>query len=318
VTGTPSQAPRSPLATVARALAWLLVALLIAAGAAGIAAGADHPPGDATRPELTWRADAAFTSALGDLDAPLGALAADVDALAGVARDALVDTVARRDDLVAADLQRGDGLVASIERRAAEVHGLVDGLPIGAQPGALGDAAQLKLEAAIDAVAEVEPLPSSWRALADSTLPPLGVARLIDEHDRATFDATQEGVAGRFLLALDGLDSAGGVLGEIRSLRAGLPPTADVSTLVAWLEVADTYDHALASLYRELVTSGGQMTDAAKAALAGVEQAQARLPPDAKAVTVIMGELAQGGLNQAAIAIEEARGALAAAIAALD
>jgi hypothetical protein len=318
VTGTPSQAPRSPLATVARALAWLLVALLIAAGAAGIAAGADHPPGDATRPELTWRADAAFTSALGDLDAPLGALAADVDALAGVARDALVDTVARRDDLVAADLQRGDGLVASIERRAAEVHGLVDGLPIGAQPGALGDASQLKLEAAIDAVAAVEPLPSSWRALADSTLPPLGVARLIDEHDRATFDATQEGVAGRFLPALDGLDSAGGVLGEIRSLRTGLPPTADVSTLTAWLEVADTYDHALAALYHELVISGGQMTDAAKAALAEVEQAQTRLPPDARAVTVIMGELAQGGLNQAAIAIEEARGALAAAIAALD
>ena len=60
------------------------------------------------------------------------------------------------------------------------------------------------------------------------------------------------------------------------------------------------------------------MTDAARAALAEVERAQTRLPADTKAVTVIMGELAQGGLNQAAIAIEEARGALAAAIAALD
>jgi len=318
MTGTPSQVPRLSLATIARALAWALVALLIAAGAAGIAAGADHPPGDAMRPELTWRADAAFTAALGDLDAPLAALAADVDALAGVARDALVDTVARRDDLVAADLQRGDDLVASIERRAAEVRGLIDGLPVGGRPGALGAAAQLKLEAAIDAVAAVEPLPSSWRALADSTLPPLGVARLINQHDRATFSATQEGVAGRFLPALDGLDSAGGLLGEIRALRGRLPPTADVSTLVAWLEVADAYDDALAALYRELLTSGGEMTDAARAALAEVERAQTRLPADTKAVTVIMGELAQGGLNQAAIAVEEARGALAAAIAALD
>jgi len=315
---SPSQAPRSPLATLVRAIAWLLVALMIAAGAAGIVAAADHPAGDAMRPELTWRADAAFAAALGDLDAPLGALAADVDALAGVARDALVDTVGRRDDLVAADLQRGDDLAASIERRAAEVRRLVGRLPVGAQPGALGGAAQLKLDAAIDAVAAVEPLPSSWRALADSTLPPLRVARLIDEHDRATLDATQEGVAGRFQPALDGLGRAGSLLGEIRSLRTGLPPTADVSTLTAWLEVADTYDHALAALYRELVTSGGQMTDAAKAALAGVGQAQTRLPPDARAVTVIMGELAQGGLNQAAIAIEEARGALAVAIAALD
>ena len=318
MTGTPSQAQRSPLATLVRALAWLLVALLIAVGAAGIVAGADHAPGDATRPELTWRADAAFTAALDRLDAPLGALATDVDALAGLARDALVDTVARRDDTAAADLRRGNDLVASIERHAADVRRLVDELPFARQPGALGDAARVKLGAAVDALAAVEPLSSSWRVLADGTLPPLAVARLIDEHDRATFKATQEGVAGRFLPALEGLDAAGGVLGEIRSLRTKLPPTADVSTLVAWLDVADAYDDALAVLYRELAASGGTMTDAATAALAGVEKAQARLPATTAAVTLIMGELAQSGLNQSAIAIEEARGALAAAIAALD
>jgi hypothetical protein len=313
-----SPGPGSPLGTAARAVAWLAGAILIAAGAAGMVAGADHPPGDATRPELTWRADAALAVALAELRVPFAGLSDQVSALAGVARDALVDTVARRDDLVATDLQRGKDLAASISLHSEEVRRLLAGLPGVEHPELLGATSQRRLAAARAALSAVQPLPASWDLLAGSTLPPLKAARLIEEHDQATFGATQQGVAGHFQLALQALTRASGVRDEIQALRDQLAPGADVSTLCAWLEVAGTYDRALEALYGELAASGGKMTAAAKAALSEVERAQARLPADTRALTVIMGELAQGGLDQAAIAIEQARGALAAAVAALD
>ena len=56
---------------------------------------------------------------------------------------------------------------------------------------------------------------------------------------------------------------------------------------------------------------------ALRAELAAVEKAKQLLPPDTRALIVIVGDLAQGGLNAAAIAIEQARGALAEAVAAV-
>ncbi len=41
------------------------------------------------------------------------------------------------------------------------------------------------------------------------------------------------------------------------------------------------------------------------------------LPPDTRALVVIMGDIAEAGLDQAAIAIEQARGDLGDAVAAL-
>jgi len=53
-----------------------------------------------------------------------------------------------------------------------------------------------------------------------------------------------------------------------------------------------------------------------RAAFAAEEAAKAQLPTDTRAIIVIMGDIARGGLNQVAIDIEEARGSLAAALAA--
>jgi hypothetical protein len=49
-------------------------------------------------------------------------------------------------------------------------------------------------------------------------------------------------------------------------------------------------------------------------AFAAEQAARRQLPSDTRALVVIMSDLARGGLNQAVIAIEEARGALAAAL----
>jgi hypothetical protein len=59
------------------------------------------------------------------------------------------------------------------------------------------------------------------------------------------------------------------------------------------------------------------MTAAGERLVAQVAAAQQQLPPDTRALVVIMGDIAEAGLDQAAIAIEQARGDLGDAVAAL-
>jgi hypothetical protein len=299
------------------AIGWLLAATLLAAGAAGIVAGADHSPGDATRPELTWQADLQLDAALVALDAPITALSGDVDLLADAARSALIDLVGRNDDALDKDLARGSVLAASIERRSGEIRALVAALPNADRPGALGGRSLERLAATRDALAAVEPLPFGWRNLAEGVAPAVRLAGMLDEHDRLTFEATQFGIKGQFPAALNSLEGAAAQLASARKARDELGVATDVSTLSAWIDVAAAYDDALGALYLEMSTSKGKLTERATAALSAVEAAQRRLPRDTGALAVIMSDIARGGLNQGAISIEQARGDLAAAIAAL-
>ena len=90
-----------------------------------------------------------------------------------------------------------------------------------------------------------------------------------------------------------------------------------MSTLTEWIDRAAAYDTALAALYAELEASHGRITPRADKLAAAVAAAQELLPPDTRALVVIMGDIAQAGLYQAAIGIEQARGDLASVVAAL-
>ena len=78
------------------------------------------------------------------------------------------------------------------------------------------------------------------------------------------------------------------------------------------------YDAAVRDLWDALRRSRGRVTDAVRTAAARERAAKERLPPDARALVVILGDVARGGLNQAVIAIEEARGELLDALARLE
>ncbi len=102
-----------------------------------------------------------------------------------------------------------------------------------------------------------------------------------------------------------------------RSPRPASSPTAlaarvDTTTLVQWLDLNAAYDAALRTLYETILAADGVVTDEVRAAAEAEQSARARLPRDTRALVVIMNDVAQGGLNQAVISIEEARGALAA------
>jgi alkylhydroperoxidase/carboxymuconolactone decarboxylase family protein YurZ len=104
------------------------------------------------------------------------------------------------------------------------------------------------------------------------------------------------------------------MIAEARELRDRLAATTDVETLSSWIDRNAAYDAALRQLYEALLESKGKVTDRVRSAIGAEQVARQQLPADTRALVVIMSDIAQGGLNQAVIAIEEARGALGSAL----
>ena len=98
-------------------------------------------------------------------------------------------------------------------------------------------------------------------------------------------------------------------------MRDRLAKTADVAVLTSWIDRNAAYDGALRNLYEVLIDAKGKVTTKVRAAFDREQAARAKLPGDTRPLVVIMADIAQSGLNQAAISIEEARGELADALA---
>ena len=303
---------------LARAVLWLLAAVLIAAGAAGLAVAANPVPDEAARPEVFAYADTAVAPGLADIDAQLSQAQELVAALATLSRSAIVDLNAGDEAALVKDLDDGDQLVVEIGSIATKVASALRALPYAVDDYRLSPSMAARLAAAGDAVETVRPLADLWSRVARGALPASQVAGHLADHDRIAFAATQDGTAGRYVAALKTLGQARAELNAATEIRDQLGEAVDTTTLDIWIERNRAYDDALARLYQSLRDSGGRITDAARDAFADVQRAQKRLPPDTRGIIVIMSDLAQGGLNQAAIRIEEARGALAAAVAAVD
>lgn len=301
-----------------RAVLWLLAAGLIAAGAAGLAVAANPVPDEQTRPEVYAWADAAVAPGLAEIDAQLREAQALVAALADLSRSAIVNLNNGDQEALVKDLDDGDLLVLEVGGIGTLVSADLRALPYDADSYRISPSMAARLEAASEAVETVRPLADLWGRVARGALPASELARRLADHDLATFAATKDGTAGRYAAALKGLGKARAELTAALEVRDQLVEAVDTTTLDIWIDRNRAYDDALARLYQSLRDSGGRVTQEAREAFADVQRAQKRLPPDTRAIVVIMSDLAQGGLNQAAIRIEEARGALAAALAAVD
>lgn len=301
-----------------RAVVWLVAAALIAIGAAGLAVAANPVPDEAARPEVFARADALVAPGLAAIDAQLRDVQELVAALAGLSRTALVSLNAGDQEALVQDLDNGDRLVLEIGSIATAAAADLRALPYDADSYQISGSMAERIAAAGEAVETVRPLADLWSRVARGALPASEIARHLADHDLATFAATQDGTAGRYADALKGLGKARAELTAALEIRDQLVESVDTTTLDIWVDRNRTYDDALARLYQALQGSRGRVTDAAREAFADVQRAQKLLPPDTRAIVVIMSDLAQGGLNQAAIRIDEARGALTAAVAAVD
>ncbi len=87
----------------------------------------------------------------------------------------------------------------------------------------------------------------------------------------------------------------------------------DISTLRSLIDRNASYDAALTTLYAILVGSGGVMTADAQHAFDVVKQAQASLPDNGTAMTVIVSDLGGDQVTLGMITLDQLRGTIAAA-----
>ena len=298
--------------------AWLVVAVVIALGSAGIAGGLDHLPTTGARPELTYAADREV--ALG-LDASIGdvrTLSEQVDLLAGQGRDALTALVARDTLRLQAAISAGEAQISTIQASARALRDRLAALPglDMAAAARFGPTILARYGILVNAPSAVEGLDDDWARLAAGSVPAIELTVHLAAHDRIAGQAVQQGAAGKYAAAIRTLAGAQAELASAQKVRDQLATRIDTRTLDTWINRNATYDAAVGNLWAAVLASPTRVTAAVRAAAERERAARAQLPADARALVVILGDVARGGLNQAVIAIEEARGRLLDALAA--
>ena len=299
-------------------LAWLAAVLLIALGGAGLVAGMDTPATTASRPWLTARDDVPVGARLDAISGDLEGVSEQVDALGVEARMALAALVANDSTTAAAALDTGDALMTDIRTRSAQIGTALAAVPLIGTPAAeyrLGPTVRERHARLVGALTQTLGLDEAWAGLATGSASATRLSSLLANHDETVLAAAAQGRDADYAKALLTLDGADAAIADADKLRDQLAITIDVTTLDQWLNRSEDYDKALRELYAALDESGGRVTSAVRAAMAKERTARDRLPPDTRALVSIMAEIGRGGMNGAVIAIEEARGRLADALA---
>jgi hypothetical protein len=299
------------------AVLWLAAAGVIALGTAGIVAGVGGSPGTNARPELTWAGDQAIDPGLAAATADLEDLSNSVAGLSDDARVALTALVATDLDLLSSSVDEGALKLDEIVERTNALRSDMLALP-GVVPDArgplppsvgltLGSDAQERFRTIWDALDVTSNLQVDWARFTGSSIAASRLTTLLANHDEATAAAASEGRAGRYAEALAGLDISDRIVADARQLRDQLANTVDVVTLTEWIDRNAEYDAALRALYASLQASGGRVTDEVRAAFTAEQEARERLPADTRGLTIILAEVARGGMNEIAIGVEDAR-----------
>lgn len=297
-------------------IGWLLAVIVLAFGSAGIVAGMAHPPGTPSRAELTWAGDSALQPELDAARAELARIATDVETLADRGRAALSAMVSRDEASLSALSDEGALLAASIAASSDALRTRIGVLPGRGPDAAIHYSVDLLGQRALllDALDATQGLSGAWAQLVSGSIAATRLTALLEGHDPQTAAAAELGRSTRYDEAVAALDVSLGMLDSATELRDSLAATVDVTILDEWIGRNRTYDEALRRLYSLLGTSGGRVTPAIREAFAAEEAARANLPPDTRGLVVIMAEIGRGGLNQAVIAIERARGRLGTAL----
>jgi hypothetical protein len=299
------------------AVGWLLAVIVIALGAAGIVAGMEGPAADAVRSGRTAGEDARVLAVLDPIETELRGVAEGIDELSRQARGALAALTGNETDRAQAAVAAGGELVADLAARIEAVRGALDLVPVVDDPSAAYRLSPPVLERsrrAAEAIETTSGLEDDWRRLTVGALSASRLSGLLAAHDEAVVEAAGHGRDGDYDAALVALARADRAIADARTMRDQLAATVDVTTLDQWLDRSEAYDRALRRLYDAVVAANGRTTRAVREALAAEEAAKDRLPPDTRSLVLIMSEIGLGGLNDAAISIEQAHGDLVEAL----
>jgi hypothetical protein len=307
------------LARLARGIGFILIAVALALGGAGVVAQASHPPGDARRAELTYTADLALNTRLDALAAQLADVGTTIDALSGDAKAALVAVASGDGTALREALDRGTSRAGIATSTVESVRTSLAGLP-GEGPLAVVTYANATLVRRADllaALGTVGGLGDLWDSVTAKASQAASLTLAIRDHDATVASAAAHGVKAEYTAALEELAKAATLLVGIAELRADIVTTADQTVLDDWIARHDTYDKALTALYTALKASGGKRNPRVDEAYHQENLARQQLPPDNRQIVVILAEVARGGLNQAVVAIEDARGRIDLALQAV-
>ena len=314
--------PRGRLGRAVRALIWLLIALAIACGTAGIVTGAALPPGDATRPELTVRADERLEPGLGAIEEGMRQLAGDLDQLVAAGKTVLTDLTAQTSDRstsadVAAQLDAGDALVLSITQRSQALQAAYAQLPYDASSDGIGGRSRGRLLAVRAALGGLGPVAEDWRVASARATVTARLVELLREHDQVAFEAyllaSAEDLSHKpktpdFASATASIKEALALLAQASAIRDQLRQTLDVSTVSDWLDRNGTWDRAFQTYVHLAQTSRDQRV--LDAAYQVEEKAKGALPKTTAQLEIVVGELVDSGLAAALTDLRQIRASL--------
>jgi hypothetical protein len=301
---------------VFKAVVWLLVAVLIALGGAGVIAAMNHVPATPARAELTWAADQETISSLDEATDRLQALTESVESLGSFGRQALAAVVAGDVDQVNQTIAAGTLQLGRISADRQALDAIVEQVPNVGNGSDLriSPEVQDRYDGIVSTPAFTDGLEDDWRTFTGRALDAANLNALLAQHDQETAAAAQQGLQEKYPQAVLLLDTSDATIRQLEGIRDRLAKTTDVTTLDRWLERNEAYDAALRHLYEVLIDADGKVTKKVRAAFDAEQQARKRLPVDTRPLVVIMADVAQGGLNQAVISIEETRQSLADAL----
>jgi hypothetical protein len=242
-------------------------------------------------------------------------VAANVDTMAAAAKSALQAIAAADAAGLKTNLERGNGAAVLISSATLDLRTSLAGLP-GDGPDATVQFSNDTLVRRAHILASIDAalsLAEQWSNVTGRSVDAAGVVTLLQQHDTTILTATALGRTSKYADAVALIQTALITVSEVRSLRDQLVTTGDMTVLDAWVERNENYDNALKTLYEALIKAKGRNTLAVQAAYR--EEKIARdLLPNAGALVVIVAEIARGGLNQAVLAIDDARRRIDAAL----
>ena len=300
------------------AIAWLAAVVLIALGAAGIVAGMDAPATTGAYSWQTARDDVPVEQELDVITVHLEEVSSLLEDLGIQARGALSALATNDQAQAATALETGDRLVADIDQRSTAIAAALADVPLIGTPAAdyrLGPAVRERHASLVAALADTRDLDLEWDRLASGSAAATKMSQLLASHDETALKAAAKGRDADYAEALKILDEADAIIGDAHKLRDQLSATVDVATLDEWLDRSAGYDAALRELYDALRKNDGRVNTAVRRAMEAEQKARDRLPADTRGLVVIMSDIGRGGMNDAVIAIEQARGQLADALA---
>jgi hypothetical protein len=310
---------RAQLRRAASAAGWLGLAILMALGGAGIVTATSRPPVAGARPELTWAADRALDPELVGATSDLAALSNEVDVLGEIGRRALTSLVDRDTDGLQKAITDGETQLTTIGAATEILRARLAAIPgIGPDdPTRIGTSLRLRYDRLVAAMSATDGLSDSWSDLTRGSLAAIELTTSLAEHDKQAEAAAKLGRKFQYNQALTILDKADSALARSRQLRDRLANTTDVAILTRWIDRNAAFDTAVRKVWAALIKSKGKINSTVRTGFEELRAAQAALPPDSRAMVIIMADVARGTMNGAVIAIEQARGRLSSAADAL-